>query len=158
MEEYFSITNKTKIKLPDLSFLSMKDDILGKKYSLSLVFVGEKFSREVNKKYRDKDKSTNVLSFPFSKTAGEILLCPALVVRESKDKNKNFGKNFEELLGFLVIHGMLHLKGMSHSSRMSKAEKFYCKKYDKEYFNRNRRGHIHDQSRGGRVSKRRKKS
>ena len=128
----------------------MKNDILGKRYELSIALVSEKKSRELNKKYRHKDKSTNVLSFALTKQSGEIILCPTVAKREAK----KFGKNFKQFMGFLVIHGMLHLKGMEHSSTMEKREE----KYDKKYFCGDRRGIVHDTSRGRRISKRRKKS
>ena len=150
MQENFSLINKTKGKLPSLPFVELKNDILGKNYSLSFAYVDEKTSRKINKTYRNKDKSTNVLSFPLSKNEGEIIICPAVVKREAK----NFDRTFELFLGFLVIHGMLHLKGMEHSSRMEVAEK----KYDQKYFHRNRHG-VHDnESRSGRIFKGRKKS
>jgi probable rRNA maturation factor len=150
MEEEFSLINKTKGKLPSLPFVNIKNDILGKKYSLSIAFVGTEKSKELNKKYRNKNKATNVLSFALRKNEGELILCPAVIKKEAK----NFSKTFTEFIGFLVIHGMLHLKGMKHSSTMEKAED----KYDKKYFSGNRRGLIDDESRGGRVPKRRKKS
>lgn len=150
MEEKLSIINKTNGKLPSLPFVAMKDDILGKDYSLSIAFVDEKTSREVNKKYRDKDKSTNVLSFSLNKKSGELLLCPAVIKRECK----KFSKTFDEFLGFLVIHGMLHLKGLEHSSTMERAEK----KYDQKHLGGHRRRLRNDPSRSGRVSKGRKKS
>jgi rRNA maturation RNase YbeY len=134
--ETLNITNKTRMRVPPLPFLSMKEDILGKKYSLSVAFVDEKTSHSINKTYRGKDRPTNVLSFPISKNSGELILCLSLVKKESKDDEKNFGKNFEDLLGFLVIHGMLHLKGMDHGAIMESSEQ----KYDQKYFNRNRRG------------------
>ena len=104
----------------------IKNDILGKEYSLSIALISAKKSQEINKQYRKKDKPTNILSFVFNKNEGEILLCPAVIKKETK----NFGRTYKELLGFLVIHGMLHLKGMKHSSTMEKEEK----KYDKKYF------------------------
>lgn len=156
MQENFSIVNKTKDKLPGLSFVkkitNIKKDILGKKYSLSIALVNEKTSKEVNKKYRGKNKPTNILSFLLSKNTGEIILCPAVIKKEVKIKK--FNKTYPELLGFLVIHGMLHLKGMEHSSTMERLEE----KYDQKYFSRDRRGVIHDQSRRGRIFKGRKKS
>ena len=124
-EDNFSIINKTKGKIPNLPILAMKNDILGEKYCLSLVFIDKKKSQELNKRYRDKDNATNILSFPLSKTDGEILICPAVVRTQTKD----FDKNFDHLLGFLVIHGMLHLKGMEHSKKMEKLESLYCKKF-----------------------------
>jgi len=150
MEEKLSITNKTKGKLPSLPFVKIKNDILGQKYSLSIAFVTEKKSKEVNKTYRNKNKPTNVLSFYLRKNEGELILCPEVIKKEAK----NFERNFKDFLGFLVIHGMLHLKGLEHSSTMEKAETIY----DQKYFSRNRRRLIDDKSRGGRVSKRRKKS
>jgi probable rRNA maturation factor len=150
MEEKLSMINKTKTKTPRLPFLDLKNDILGKNYSLSIAFVDEKKSREINKEYRNKDKSTNILSFLLHKNEGEIIICPPVVKREAK----NFERNFDQFMGFLVIHGMLHLKGHEHSSTMERLEE----KYDKKYFSGHRRGIIHDTSRGRRISKRRKKS
>jgi len=132
------------------NFSIMKNDILGKNYSLSIACVDEKTSREINKKCRNKNKPTNILSFPLRKNMGEIVLCPAVIKKDSK----NFGKTFSQFLGFLVIHGMLHLKGLEHSSTMEALEE----KYDQKYFSGNRRGIDDDASRGRRIFKRRKKS
>ena len=129
---------------------NIKKDILGKDYSLSVAFVSEKKSREINKKYRNKDKSTNILSFALHKNEGELVLCKPVIRREAK----NFDRTYDQFLVFLVIHGMLHLKGMTHSSTMEKAEA----KYDTKYNSGNRRGILDDENRGGRISKRRKKS
>ena len=128
----------------------MKNDILGKDYSLSIACVDEKTSRKINKKYRKIDKATNILSFPLRKDMGEIILCPTVI----KKGAKKFGKTSDQFLGFLVIHGMLHLKGFEHSSTMEILEE----KYDQKYFSRNRRGLDDNASRGRRISKRRKKS
>jgi probable rRNA maturation factor len=133
-----------------MEFEKIKQDILGKEYSLSIAFVSEKKSREINKKYRNIDKPTNVLSFALHKDAGEIVLCKSVIKKELK----KFGRTLPQLIGFLVIHGMLHLKGMEHSSTMEKAEE----KYDQKYFYRNRHGIYHDESRSRRIYKRRKKS
>lgn len=129
MQENFSVINKTKGKIPNLPFLTIKNDILGEKYNLSLAFIDAKTSRTLNKKWRDKDNATNILSFPFDKKNGEILICPSVVKKELK----KFDKTFDHLLRFLVIHGMLHLKGMEHSSTMEKAEQKYDQKYLSRY-------------------------
>ncbi len=125
MQENFSIINKTSFKLPFFSFKKIKNDILGKNYSLSIAFVSEKQSQEINKKYKKKNKATNILSFSLRKDYGEIIMCPALIKKEAK----SFSKTFRLFLGFLVIHGMLHLKGLKHSKKMEKLENFYCKKF-----------------------------
>ena len=109
-----------------MPFLVIKNDILGKKYNLSLAFITPAKMRELNKQYRNKNKTTNILSFPLSKNTGEILICTSVLKKELK----KFNKTFPELLQFLVIHGCLHLKGFEHSSRMEVLEQ----KYDQKYF------------------------
>ncbi len=125
MQEKFSIINKTRVRIPILPFLTIKNKILGKDYSLSIAFVDKKTSRKINQTYRNKNKATNILSFTLSKKVGEIVMCPSIIKIEAKDSTKNFGKNYAKLFGFLIIHGMLHLKGMKHGSKMEKEEKKY---------------------------------
>ena len=132
-------------------YAEIKKDILGEGYSLSVAFVSTKKSKELNKKYRRKDKPTNVLSFALHENEGELILCKEVIQREARSQKINY----QNYLLFLVIHGMLHLKGMIHSSKMDKAEKFYCKKYGQKYFGGHRRGLPDDSSRRGRISKRR---
>ncbi len=117
-ETNISIINKTKGKLPSLPFVAMKDKILGSKYELSISFVGKTASRTLNRTYRQKDYPTNILSFELSKNTGELVLQPDCVKRDAK----NFDMDYKNFLAFLVIHGMLHLKGMEHGSTMEKQE------------------------------------
>ena len=131
-------------------FSIIKNDILGHTYDLSIAYVSAKKSRELNKKWRSKDRATNILSFALSKNSGELVLCKEVIKKETK----KFERNFTELAGFLVIHGMLHLKGLDHSSTMERREE----KYDQKYFSRNRRGLGNDTSRDRRILKGRKKS
>jgi probable rRNA maturation factor len=133
-----------------MDFLTLKNDILGKDYELSLAFISALKSRQLNKIYRGKNEPTNILSFSLSKKEGEILICKEMAKRDAP----KFKKAYKEFLKFLVIHGMLHLKGMKHGSKMEEEEK----KYDQKYFHWNRRRLISDTSRSRRVSKGRKKS
>lgn len=132
------------------NFSNIKNDILGKVYSLSIAFVDKNKSRELNKKYRNKNKATNVLSFSLSENSGELILCKEVIEKEMK----KFDKNFPDLVRYLVIHGMLHLKGYEHSSTMNKLEE----KYDQKYNSRNRPRVLNDEDRSRRVRKGRKKS
>ncbi len=123
MEDQFSLINQTKLALPveRQTLQKIKNDILGEKYSLSIAFVGNKQSQKINKNYRKINSATNVLSFVLNKNVGEIIICPSLVKKETK----KFGRNFEQLLGLLVIHGMLHLKGYEHGAKMEEMEEKY---------------------------------
>jgi len=123
MQGDFSITNNTKGKLPSLPFESLKEQILGEKYELSIAFVTPEESHRLNLTYRQKDKPANVLSFPLSKDSGELVLDP----KTSSADAKNFDMTPQKFLLFLVIHGMLHLKGLDHGSTMEREEKKFLK-------------------------------
>lgn len=128
VEEKLGIINKTREKAFGLDFSlvsQMKDDILGKEYRLSVAYVSEKVSKEFNTRYRNKNKSTNILSFQIEKGEGELIICPKVV----KSEYKNFNRNIHNFLGFLIIHGMLHLKGLDHGKKMEKLEEFFEKKH-----------------------------
>ena len=126
MSESFQILNMTKGALPSVPFADIKKEILGEKYNLSLVFCGNRKSKELNKIYRDKDYPTNVLSFPLDKKNGEIFIAPSVAKKEAS----KFDKNYSDFVGFLFIHGLLHLKGMEHGSTMEKAEVKFQKLFD----------------------------
>jgi len=121
----FSTKNTTKGKLPSLSFVSIKEAVLGKKYELSLVFIGDKLSRRLNKTYRSKDNPTNILSFPLSETEGEMFINLNKVKKEAP----SFDRNYSNFLLFLFIHGLFHLKGLQHGSKMEVAEKKIRKRF-----------------------------
>jgi probable rRNA maturation factor len=125
MQENFNKINLTKCKLSGLPFVSIKNEILGQKYEISLVLISKKRSKELNFKFREKNKPTNVLSFPLSKNSGEIFICPEIAKKECSD----FDMSFKNFVLYLFIHGLLHLKGMDHSSRMDKAESKFLKKF-----------------------------
>ncbi len=117
------ITNLTKGKLPSLPFVEFKNTVLGKKYELSIVFVDAKKIHELNKQYRKMDEPTDILSFSLSKSAGEIFICEKI----SKEKAKEFERAYDNFLQFLLIHGMTHLKGYDHGTKMETLEKKFRK-------------------------------
>lgn len=134
----FLIVKETKGELPSLPFDLMKQGVLGTDYDLSLIFASNEKLKELNKKYRDKNGTTDILSFPISEKNGEIYIS----IKESARQAENFGyKNLpkkistgeateiEKFIGFLFIHGMLHLKGYSHGSTMEREEAKFVKKF-----------------------------
>ncbi|MCX6701750.1 MAG: rRNA maturation RNase YbeY [Candidatus Zambryskibacteria bacterium] len=131
-EDGFTITNKTKSTLPRVPFANIKNVVLGKKYSLSLVFIGEKKSIDLNLSYQGKNKPTNILSFPLDKNGpgcagrGEIFITLTLAKKEAG----LFDRKPDNFVAFLFIHGLLHLKGMRHGSTMEGAEKKLRKKFN----------------------------
>lgn len=111
----------------------IKEEILGKQFELSFSFVSKKKIWELNKIYRKKDEPTDILSFLLEKNVGEILICKKQAEQKwqnlwQKNSEIDFPK-LEDYLLFLVIHGLLHLKGLEHSSKMRKYEFQYYSRY-----------------------------
>ena len=119
------IKNLTKGKLPRLPFLDLKNECLGNHFEVSLVFVGEKRAHTLNKRYRGKKYIPAILTFPLNKESGEIFICS----RQAKRDAKKFEMTHEQFLGYLLIHGLIHLKGEAHGSTMNRKEEQMRKKF-----------------------------
>lgn len=112
------IHNTTKKASPKAPFLRYKNAVLGDSYELTLTFIGTKRMRTLNNVWRKKDYATDILSFPLDKKSGEIYICEKAANKKAKD----FDRTPENYLKFLVIHGLVHLKGYDHGSRMDHEE------------------------------------
>ncbi len=70
--------------------------------------------QDLNQRFRDKDRPTNVLSFPAAESAfphlGDVVLGYAYCAAEAKTQ----GKTLSDHLSHLVVHGVLHLLGRDH--------------------------------------------
>jgi len=87
--------------------------------------VDEAESRDLNRRYRGKDKATNVLSFPFeappgieSRHLGDVVICAPVVKREALEQ----GKRASDHWAHMVVHGVLHLCGYDHHSEQDAEE------------------------------------
>jgi probable rRNA maturation factor len=83
---------------------------------LVIRIVDEAESHELNHRYRGKDKSTNVLSFPYDgdvldvPVLGDIVICAPVVQHEAEEQ----GKDVRAHWAHMVVHGCLHLLGYDH--------------------------------------------
>ncbi len=89
----------------------------GEFFQVSIEIVDEQLSQELNKTYRGKDKSTNVLSFALDlpeyvkeDLIGDLAICAPLVEAEAKEQ----GKAIMHHWAHLTTHGVLHLLGYDH--------------------------------------------
>ena len=96
---------------------------------LSVRIVGAARSRSLNAHYRQRDKSTNVLSFagvgPMPDGVnhlGELVICAPVVAREAMSQ----GKAAEVHWAHMTVHGVLHLLGFDHE-RAAEARKMEAK-------------------------------
>lgn len=113
-----SKTVKNNAPKDALFFNNVYKHVMGKDYELSLVFIANTLSRRLNKSHRGFDKPTDILSFTLDKNAGEIFIN----IPYSKKKCKEFDRTLDNYIKFLFIHGLFHLKGHEHSSRMENEE------------------------------------
>jgi len=75
--------------------------------SLSIVFVGTKRMRAINKKYLGHDYVTDVLTFDLGENTGEIIICPRIACANAKARQTSM----ENEIILYVVHGILHLAG-----------------------------------------------
>ena len=108
-----------------IPFEAIAKAILGTKYELSLVICGDELARRMNKEYRKKTYAPNVLSFPLSKTEGEIFLNVPKAAREAAQ----YKHTVKAHLAYLFIHGCFHLKGLDHGNAMERQEAKLMKKF-----------------------------
>jgi probable rRNA maturation factor len=106
-------------------YQAIKDMILGKRYQLSLVFIGTKKAAALNNQYRQKTYSPNVLSFPLDEKTGEIFICPKV----ANSQATKYHLSPDGYVAFLFIHGLLHLKGYDHSDTMDTQEQKYLTRF-----------------------------
>ena len=116
------ITESEDEDVPESSFIQSVVDHVRKAFDrasveINVQIVNSETIRSLNKQYRGKDKSTNVLSFPCdlpdwieSDLVGDIVLCPAVIRYEAEEFNKTIDSRWAHML----IHGTLHLLGMTH--------------------------------------------
>ncbi|NLA32935.1 MAG: rRNA maturation RNase YbeY [Mollicutes bacterium] len=96
----------------------------------SIVFVDDEKMREINKKYRNKDETTDVLSFAFEdnenikynefRVLGDIYIS----IPKMQAQALEYEHSEKKELAFLVVHGLLHLLGYDHMTDQEEKEMF----------------------------------
>ena len=110
---------RTKIRNPNLYFkkkikkLSSIKLLKKKNFQFTLLLTNKTIIKKLNKKFRKKNKETDVLSFPikshFNKNyKGDIAICYEII--NLRSKKTNFNIEFDKMW----IHGLLHLLGYNH--------------------------------------------
>ena len=110
---------KTKIKNPNLYFkkkirkISKIKSFKKKNFQFTLLLTNKTFIKKLNKKFRKKNKETDVLSFPIKSHLnknykGDIAVCYEII--NLRSKKTNFNIEFDKMW----IHGLLHLLGYNH--------------------------------------------
>ena len=130
-----------KFKQPDIFFNSLvkafpkKYRFIKKKVSLTILLSNDKIIKKLNKKFRNKNKSTDVLSFPTEKKLNikkSTYIGDIIISYEFMNKTKTLSTlEFKNKVTKIFIHGFLHLLGYDHiklkdfKKMLIKEEKIY---------------------------------
>ncbi|MCE7786754.1 rRNA maturation RNase YbeY [Staphylococcus xylosus] len=126
------VKNEWLTQIDELLTFAKKQENIEEEAELSVTFVDKEEIQEINKMYRDKDKVTDVISFALEedepeitgldmpRVLGDIIICTDV----AKEQADNYGHSFERELGFLALHGFLHLLGYDHMNEQDEKEMF----------------------------------
>lgn len=118
-DELLAFSSRVLEKAADFLKIEEEQPLRDAAIELSLVFTNDAEIREINAEWRDKDKATNVLSFPAypiqpgdepGPMLGDIVIARETVEREAV----GLEKSFDDHLTHLLVHGFLHLFGYDH--------------------------------------------
>lgn len=102
---------------------------------VSVTFVTNEMIRDINREYRGKDQPTDVISFAMEELGeGETAIIGSTEPRmlgdiiisldRTKEQAADYGHSFERELGFLAVHGFLHLLGYDHMTEEDEKKMF----------------------------------
>ncbi len=105
--------------------------------AMSVVFVGAREMRSLNRQYRQKDYATDVLSFSYEEAVmdgapflGEIVIAPEVALAQAV----RFGSRPEKELRRLLVHGVLHLLGYDHETDHGQMNRLQTKLLRRKFF------------------------
>lgn len=122
----------TKNQIESLLTFAAKKENITEDAELSISFVDEEEIQAINRDYRDKDKVTDVISFSLEedepeiegldmpRVLGDIIIC----LEVAKEQAESYNHSLSRELGFLALHGFLHLLGYDHMTEEDEKEMF----------------------------------
>ncbi|AIE60785.1 rRNA maturation RNase YbeY [Bacillus methanolicus] len=134
-DETNSLTEQEILHIKELLLFAARSEQLEEDCELSVTFVSNERIQEINREYRDKDRPTDVISFAMEELGeGEVELVGAdmprvlgdiiISVPKAREQAEEYGHSFMRELGFLSVHGFLHLLGYDHETDEQEKEMF----------------------------------
>ena len=109
-----------------------KEEELGKHITITVTLTNPENIRNINKKYRQIDNPTDVLSFPMyekeeisevKQQKYEVILGDIVIsIPKVEEQAEEYGHSFKRELSYMVVHGFYHLMGFDHMNEEEKAE------------------------------------
>jgi probable rRNA maturation factor len=118
IDETTELDRKDKSNLKKVARLVLKELGVPSDSELSISFLDDKKMRDLNRTYRQIDRTTDVLSFPQEEGPDFTLLGDIIISLDTARRHsKSYGVTLHEELKKLVIHGALHLLGHDHKKK-----------------------------------------
>ena len=115
---YCEVNQKIGKKIKNCFFQNIAEVSLKKlkisEAEISIAIVNKNEIKRFNKKYRNQDKATDVLSFVYNKKPleGEILICYEKALQQAKENKRDLNEEIK----LLLVHSLLHLIGYDHKN------------------------------------------
>ena len=124
-QEKYPVSYNLKVLLREAIETTLDFEDFQNVCEVSVTFTDNEGIRELNKKFREIDKPTDVLSFPLFDFEGECEEPPideiisnlgdiVISLEKAKEQADEFGHSFKREVAFLTVHSMLHLLGYDH--------------------------------------------
>lgn len=125
IDEHNFVDKQQKNEIEKLLQFAAKKEGIDPEAELSVTFVNNDEIQEINRTYRGKDQPTDVISFAMEEMGeGEIAIVgdnlPTILgdiiisIPRAKEQAEEYSHSFMRELGFLSVHGFLHLLGYDH--------------------------------------------
>ena len=98
---------------------------------MSVTFMDNAAIQVINRDYRDKDQPTDVISFALEEETEEelpIIFDDEMPAMPRKEQASEYGHSYDRELGFLALHGFLHINGYDHMTPEDEKEMFGLQK------------------------------
>ncbi|MEP9406998.1 rRNA maturation RNase YbeY [Peribacillus frigoritolerans] len=151
MDETNEVTEEAQQLVESILQFAARKENIEKDTELSVTFVDNDRIREINKEYRHKDSATDVISFALEEMGedeveivgaemprmlGDIIIS----IERTKEQAEEYGHSFDRELGFLALHGFLHLLGFDHMNEVDEKVMFTKQKEILEEYGLSREG------------------
>lgn len=139
IDETEKLTEEQMLEIERVINYAAKKQNVEEHSEVSVTFVSNERIQEINREYRDKDKPTDVISFAMEELGeGEVELVGVEMPRvlgdiiisipKAIEQAEEYGHSFLRELGFLAVHGFLHLLGFDHMTEEEEKEMFTLQK------------------------------
>lgn len=151
IDEMNQVTDEELEWLKNLIEYAAEMEEVNQDAELSITFVNNSQIQDINRDYRQKDQPTDVISFAMQETGedeieivgeelpehlGDIIVS----IEKAKEQAQEYNHSYKRELGFLIVHGFLHLLGYDHQTVEEEKEMFERQEHILEEFGLKRDG------------------